>query len=57
MTDEEVRFILHAVEEVTLHHQEWIKDYIYISKKNEFVHHSQTDQTLEDQMMSDWFTF
>ena len=56
MTDEEVRSILHAVKEVTLHFREWAADYIYISKKNEFVHHSQQQNTTEDGMMSEWFT-
>ncbi|MEN8157382.1 MAG: aminotransferase class V-fold PLP-dependent enzyme [Bacteroidota bacterium] len=55
MTDEEARFTLRAIEEVTLHHQEWIRDYHYSSKKNEFFHHSQADQTMEDNMMNDWF--
>lgn len=56
MTDEEVRSILHAVKEVTLHYREWAADYIYLSKKNEFAHHSQQKDTTEDGMMSDWFT-
>lgn len=55
-TDEEVRSILHAVKEVTLHFREWAGDYIYLSKKNEFVHHSQQESTTEDGMMRDWFT-
>jgi selenocysteine lyase/cysteine desulfurase len=56
MTDEEVRFILYAAEEITKNHAEWEKDYVYISKKNEFVHHSHTQLSLEDQMMGDWFS-
>ncbi len=55
MTDDEVRQILHAIEEVTLHHLEWAKDYVYIPKKNEFIHHSQSENPLEDKMMGDWF--
>jgi selenocysteine lyase/cysteine desulfurase len=56
VTDEEVRSILHAVKEVTLHFREWAEDYIYLSKINEFVHHSQQQETTEDRMMNDWFT-
>ncbi|MCK5068047.1 MAG: aminotransferase class V-fold PLP-dependent enzyme [Bacteroidales bacterium] len=56
MTDEEVRSILHAVKEVTLHFREWAADYIYISNRNEFVHHTQQQDTTEDGMMNDWFT-
>jgi len=56
MTDEEVRSVLHAVRELTLHFREWAADYIYLSKKNEFVHHSEQQASTEDFMMSDWFT-
>lgn len=56
VTDEEVRSILHAVKEVTLHFREWAEDYIYLSKNNEFVHHSQQQETTEDRIMNDWFT-
>ena len=55
MTDEEVRQILYAIREVTTHHAEWTKDYIYLSKKNEFIHHSHQEHSLEDEIMSDWF--
>ena len=55
MTDQEVRLILHAVEEITKHHREWSDDYIYLSKKNEFLHRSQQNSTVEDRMMEDWF--
>ena len=55
-TDEEVRSILHAVSEVTLHFREWAEDYVYLSKKNEFVHRTQQQSSIEDRMMSDWFT-
>ena len=56
MTDEEVRSILHAVKEVTLHFREWAADYVYLPKKNEFVHHTQQQETTEDGIMGDWFT-
>ena len=55
MTDEDVRQILYAIREVTIHHAEWTKDYIYLSKKNEFIHHSHQEHSLEDEIMSDWF--
>jgi len=57
MTDEEVYLVLQAVREVTVHHQEWAKDYIYLSKINEFVHKSQKEKQLEDDMITDWFSF
>jgi len=55
-TDEEVRSILYAVSEITLHFREWAEDYVYLSKKNEFVHRTQQQSSIEDRMMSDWFT-
>jgi selenocysteine lyase/cysteine desulfurase len=55
MTDEEVRQILNAIQEVSLHHDEWSKDYIYLSKKNEFLHHSHQEKLPEDEIMRDWF--
>ena len=55
MTDEEARLILHAVEEITLHHREWAEDYEYIRKKNEFIHRSQLDRSVEEDIMEDWF--
>ncbi len=56
VTDKEARMVLHAVKEVTLHHKEWSQDYRYQSKKNEFVHHSQTKLPVEDAMITDWFS-
>ncbi len=55
-TDEEVRSILHAVSQVTLHFREWAEDYVYLSRKNEFVHRTQQQDSIEEGMMSDWFT-
>jgi selenocysteine lyase/cysteine desulfurase len=56
MTTAEVRLILHAVEEITLHHREWAADYVYLSKMNEFVHRTHVETPLEDEMMGDWFS-
>ena len=56
MTNEEVHKVLYAIREVSIHHAEWIKDYIYLSKKNEFIHKSHQKSSLEDEIMSDWFS-
>ncbi|MDP4579362.1 MAG: aminotransferase class V-fold PLP-dependent enzyme [Saprospiraceae bacterium] len=37
-TNEEINFILDAIEAVVLHKEEWSKDYNYHPKTNEFVH-------------------
>jgi len=55
MTDDEVRIILHAIEEITLHHREWAKDYVYLARKNEFTHRDHVDGSPETQLMQDWF--
>ena len=55
MTDDEVHQILHAIREVTLHHEAWMKDYVYITKKNEFIHQNHLQRLPEDDIMSDWF--
>ena len=55
MTDDEVRYILNAVREITENHREWAKDYHYITKKNEFVHLSHVEEPMEDQIMKAWF--
>ncbi len=55
MTNEEVNYVLYAVKEVTQFHRKWTGDYVYHSSKNEFIHLSQTDGTIEDKMMTDWF--
>lgn len=55
LTDEEVHTTLKAVREITGNHMEWAKEYVYISRKNEYVHHTQQEEPLEDRMMDDWF--
>lgn len=53
MTSEEVRFILHALEEIQKNHLEWQKDYAYITRKNEFRH---TDRPVDQSgYISKWF--
>ncbi|MEN8228512.1 MAG: aminotransferase class V-fold PLP-dependent enzyme [Bacteroidota bacterium] len=56
MTDKEVLTVLNAVNEIALHHKEWAEEYLYLSTKNEFVHQSQKEAPLEDDMMRDWFS-
>ena len=55
-TDAEVHEILSAVKEITIHFREWAEDYVYIPRRNEYVHQSQQESTTEDGMMGDWFT-
>lgn len=53
MTNEEVLFILDAIEQVAINYQEWKKDYVYEADTNEYHHHSFKDST--SSVVDDWF--
>lgn len=53
MTDDEVNFILDAIEQVALHYNEWKADYVYETDTNEYHHRSYKDQVGEQ--VNDWF--
>ena len=53
MTNEELDFILNAIEEVIANVKEWSKDYTYSSKTNEFCHKSQSEKEFE--IIKSWF--
>jgi selenocysteine lyase/cysteine desulfurase len=53
LTDDEVRYFLHALKEVVANHSEWGKDYIYNPKKNEFEHRSVAGLTPD--WLQEWF--
>jgi len=43
MTNEEVEFLLDAIEQVALHYNEWKKDYVYDETTNEYHHNTIPD--------------
>jgi selenocysteine lyase/cysteine desulfurase len=52
-TDEELNIILDALKQIQRHHSTWEKDYLYLSRKNEFRHiHSPEDQSVK---IKPWF--
>ncbi|MHB8905372.1 MAG: aminotransferase class V-fold PLP-dependent enzyme [Melioribacteraceae bacterium] len=53
ITNEELDFVLNAIEEVITNVKEWSKDYTYSSKTNEFCHKSQPLNGFED--INQWF--
>jgi len=53
MTDEELHFITDAIKQVSVHHQEWKKDYLYNKHTNEFKHISERSQ--KDDLVESWF--
>jgi selenocysteine lyase/cysteine desulfurase len=38
MTDSELNYVVNAINQIAINHQEWSKDYIYNKKTNEFRH-------------------
>lgn len=53
MTNEELYFILEAINQVQINHEMWRNDYVYNNKTNEFKHHSEiADKT---DLVRPWF--
>ena len=38
MTDDEMHFIMNAIEDLSENHKEWATDYTYRNKTNEFIY-------------------
>jgi selenocysteine lyase/cysteine desulfurase len=55
MTDEEVLFIVNAIEEVANNHQKWATDYKYNSDTNEFTHIHKDFSSLNKERAYSWF--
>ncbi len=53
MTDDELRTVLNAIEEIINNIDQWSKDYIYSSKTNEYKHVSAVDY--ESNSINNWF--
>jgi selenocysteine lyase/cysteine desulfurase len=53
MTDMEIDFICEAIKQVSLHHNEWGKDYEYDNLKNEFIY--KDEEPVERKITADWF--
>ncbi|MFW5699972.1 MAG: aminotransferase class V-fold PLP-dependent enzyme [Bacteroidota bacterium] len=52
-TDLEIKYTLYAIEEIVKHHTTWAGDYIYISKRNEYIH--KDDKHLNSNQIREWF--
>ncbi|MEH0155858.1 aminotransferase class V-fold PLP-dependent enzyme [Limibacter armeniacum] len=53
MTDEEAHYLVDAVSQLAQNHTEWIKDYNYSNKTNEYTHIS--DDSFEKELAESWF--
>lgn len=54
MTNEEVEYCMYAVEQVSIHHQEWAKEYHYNTRTNEFSHLNNSNE--EVKLVNEWFS-
>ncbi len=53
MQDHELSFILDAIRQISLHHQEWGADYLYNKRTNEFIHLQEGDR--KEELIRSWF--
>lgn len=56
MSNEEVHNFLEAVDETVSNIKTLEKDYVYLPRKNEFIHKEDVDSTNTDDVLKDWFT-
>ncbi|MBU2493434.1 MAG: aminotransferase class V-fold PLP-dependent enzyme [Bacteroidetes bacterium] len=55
MTNEELLFILNAIKEVAVNYKEWMKDYEYSNKTNEYYHKNSSE--INSVSAEQWFGF
>jgi selenocysteine lyase/cysteine desulfurase len=53
MTDDELEFVLSAIEQVVANIKDWSGDYTYSPKTNEYYHNSQSGKEFDD--LKNWF--
>ncbi len=56
MTNQEVYFFIDALTAIVKNIHKWEKDYVYLIRKNEYVHKSEMNGTIHDKMIEDWFS-
>lgn len=56
MTDQEVRDFIDAANNIVQNSKEYEKEYVYISKKNEYVHASELNSPKDEAILKRWFT-
>ena len=55
ITDNEVDFIVDAIEQIAIHYEEWGTHYIYNKHTNEFIHSDEGQ--LKNDLVETWFIF
>jgi selenocysteine lyase/cysteine desulfurase len=54
-TNDEVYFFLDAVRETCINYKKWSKDYVYMKKRNEYIHNSELSDEVENEIILKWF--
>ncbi|MDF1572067.1 MAG: aminotransferase class V-fold PLP-dependent enzyme [Bacteroidales bacterium] len=56
MKDEEVRYFIDAVRELTENIEFYKQEYVYVTKRNEYIHHSEVDSNRDQVTLDTWFS-
>ena len=56
MTDEEVVYFLDAVRELIENIEKYKKEYIYVPKRNEYIHRTEIDSKRDQLILEAWFS-
>jgi selenocysteine lyase/cysteine desulfurase len=54
--DEEIRYFLNSVKEIVENFSIFEKDYIYIPKRNEYIHSSEANSDKDQKVIDSWFS-
>lgn len=55
LSDEDARYIMNAISQVSKNHEEWSKDYTYLPQKNEFLYIGENDSNHESRVVEQLF--
>ena len=55
MTNAEVELFLHALAEIVSDISSLEKDYLYVGKRNEYIHNSEVNRENQDKIVQEWF--
>ena len=56
MTDEEVIYFTNSLKQLVENYQDWEKDYVYLPRKNEFLHKTEEGSDVYQKTIEEWFT-
>lgn len=56
MQDADVHYFIDSLKDIVRNFKKYLKDYIYINKKNEFVHKKEISDSSTDRVIESWFS-